>query len=66
MKFSITASLLCISQMLFSQTPGDIRAIFPEQTVIHANVPYAKDTLKKHLLDIYLPAKITRAVPLII
>ena len=66
MKFSITVSLLCISQILFSQTPDHIRAIFPEQTVIHANVPYAKDTLKKHLLDIYLPAKIARAVPLII
>lgn len=66
MKLSIAILFLLLSQMLLAQTPDNIRMMFPDQTVIHANVPYAKDTLKKHLLDIYLPAKINTTAPLII
>jgi acetyl esterase/lipase len=40
--------------------------VFPRGTIIHGNIPYNNDTLKKHLLDIYLPAKIKGKVPLII
>jgi acetyl esterase/lipase len=40
--------------------------VFPKGTVIHGNIPYNNDTLKKHLLDIYLPANAKRKVPLII
>lgn len=36
--------------------PDHIRKTFPENTIYHQNIPYASDTLKKHLLDIYLPA----------
>jgi acetyl esterase/lipase len=40
--------------------------VFPKGTIIHGNIPYNNDTLKKHLLDIYLPANAKGKVPLII
>ncbi len=40
--------------------------MFPEGTVIHNDIPYASDTLNKHLLDIYLPEKITKDLPLVV
>jgi acetyl esterase/lipase len=46
--------------------PADIKAIFPERTIFHQNVSYASDTLKKHLLDLYLPPKNLVKSPLII
>lgn len=36
------------------------------QTPIYSNIPYANDTLKKHLLDIYLPADTSKPHPLIV
>lgn len=39
---------------------------FPEGTVLHSNLPYNNDTLQKHLLDIYLPAKTTGKLPLVV
>ena len=49
-----------------AQTPDRIKSIFPEGTIFHSNIPYANDTLKRHLLDIYLPAKSTDNLPLVI
>jgi acetyl esterase/lipase len=46
--------------------PEHIRNIFPQGTVFHQNISYAGDTLKKHLLDIYLPADKKSARPLIV
>jgi len=65
-------SLLTVSLMFFSialsraQAPEKISSIFPQGTVFHQNIPYAKDTLKKHLLDIYLPPNAGSANPLVI
>src|SRR6478752_475953 len=65
-------SLLTVSLLFFSvalskaQAPEKIRSIFPEGTVFHQNIPYANDTLKKHLLDIYLPPNAGSANPLVI
>ena len=39
---------------------------FPEGTILHGNVAYSNDTLKKHLLDIYLPAEAKGKLPLVI
>ena len=50
----------------YGQVPDRIREMFPAETKFHPNVPYAKDTLKKHLLDIYLPPNATVNTPLII
>jgi acetyl esterase/lipase len=60
-----------ISLLLFifnakAQVPDFINTTFPKGTIFHQNIPYANDTLKKHLLDIYLPANATANTPLII
>lgn len=49
----------------FSQTNRVIE-VFPEGTVLHANINYANDTLQKHLLDIYLPQKVSGKIPLVV
>jgi acetyl esterase/lipase len=43
-----------------------VQYIFPEGTVTYANIPYANDTLHKHLLDIYLPPKADKNLPLVV
>jgi acetyl esterase/lipase len=43
-----------------------VQHIFPEGTVTYANIPYANDTLHKHLLDIYLPPKADKNLPLVV
>ena len=40
--------------------------IFPAGTSVDENIPYANDTLKKHLLDIYFPPKKKLSYPLIV
>jgi len=56
--------LICVTQG-FSQTNRVIN-LFPQGTVLHGDVPYNNDTLKKHLLDIYLPPNPKGKVPLVI
>lgn len=59
--------VLCGSYTLaISQIPADIKSIFPKGTVFHQNIPYANDTLKKHLLDLYLPANNSTTTPLVV
>ncbi|MBS1524611.1 MAG: alpha/beta hydrolase [Bacteroidetes bacterium] len=41
-------------------------SIFPENTTLFDNIPYANDTLKKHLLDIYLPPTHLDKYPVVI
>jgi acetyl esterase/lipase len=57
--------LLLASSTLLAQPPSPsvIQGRLPKGTVIHGNVPYNNDTLKKHLLDIYLPADAKGKVP---
>lgn len=40
--------------------------LFSEGTILHGNIPYQNDTLKKHLLDIYLPANAKGKIPLVV
>lgn len=49
-----------------AQAPNPIRAIFPSDTRFVANVAYAGDTVKKHQLDLYLPAKTGTNPPLVV
>lgn len=49
----------------FSQNNPVIN-IFPPGTILHANVPYHTDTLKKHQLDIYLPTNAKEKLPSVI
>lgn len=55
---------VCVMQYARSQSP--VQKIFPQGTTIYSNVAYANDTLKKHLLDIYLPAGTKNNLPLVV
>lgn len=57
--------LLC-SRYAVAQPADRVRNIFPQNTIAYNNIPYANDTLKKHLLDIYLPANAKANTPLIV
>ena len=50
----------------YSQTTNPVLKLFPEGTILHGNISYQYDTLKKHLLDIYLPAKSTGKLPFVV
>ena len=50
----------------FCQSPNPVLNLFPEGTVLHGNIPYNNDTLKKHLLDIYLPTNTQGKIPLVV
>jgi acetyl esterase/lipase len=56
---------VCIMQCAKSQS-SPVQKIFPQGTIIYGNVAYANDTLKKHLLDIYLPPGTKNNLPLIV
>src|SRR4051812_42859886 len=49
-----------------AQAPQHVAAMFPEGTIFHQNIQYAGDTLVKHRLDIYLPAKTNSSLPLVV
>ena len=57
--------LLC-SNLLFAQNQNPKANLLPPGTKFHNNIPYQNDTLKKHILDIYLPANSTGKCPLLV
>jgi acetyl esterase/lipase len=59
---------LIIHLTAIAQPPSStqIHARLPRGTIIQGNIPYNNDTLKKHLLDIYVPAGARGKVPLVI
>jgi len=63
---TLIAGFFIYSGMINAQIPNRIQQIFPEGTVFKQNVSYANDTIKKHLLDIYLPASSKTPIPLVI
>ena len=63
----LSAFLTCLFiPFVFSQSQNPVVKFLPEGTILHGNIPYNQDTLKKHLLDIYLPANLKGKVPLVI
>src|SRR6186713_286782 len=62
----IIIALLACSVTCVAQVPERLKDAFPEGTIYHQNVPYARDTIKKHLLDVYLPPNAKGNVPLVI
>ncbi len=62
----VTILLLFCFRTANAQIPVHVQQMFPEGTVFHQNIPYAGDTLKKHQLDIYLPAQAKGPLALII
>ncbi|NJN35392.1 MAG: alpha/beta hydrolase [Saprospiraceae bacterium] len=67
-KLSLVSVLLFISAISFAQPPSPsvIQGRLSKGTIIHGNIPYNNDTLKKHLLDIYLPAQAKGKLPLVV
>src|SRR5215210_8856350 len=64
---SIIVSMV-IRTITIGQLPSasQIEARLPKGTIIHGNIPYTNDTLKKHLLDIYVHAGAKGKVPLVV
>jgi len=49
-----------------NQLASKVKDIFPENTIVYGNIPYANDTLIKHQLDIYLPPGKIGKLPLVV
>ncbi|WP_229244115.1 alpha/beta hydrolase [Emticicia sp. CRIBPO] len=62
----ILAVIHCFSSDLFSQSENRVYKLFPQGTILHGNIPFNNDTLKKHLLDIYLPRDVKGNVPFVV
>lgn len=58
--------LIAMLQKTNAQSVSPVQNIFPNGTVTYSNIPYASDTLRKHLLDIYLPPNAGVNTPLIV
>lgn len=65
MKTHLLIVMLIVSLHASAQ-PDRIKSIFPAGTQFLQNIPYANDTLKKHLLDIYIPANAKSINPVVI
>lgn len=63
--YLIVGFFLILSQYSFAQS-NRVMNLFPEGTILHGNIPYLQDTLKKHLLDIYLPPNAKGKIPLVV
>ncbi len=64
-RFQFVMLLLMAVTEVFPQT-NRVLNVFPAGTVLHGNLRYNNDTVQKHLLDIYLPAKTKGKIPLVI
>jgi acetyl esterase/lipase len=53
-------------QEIKAQETNRVLSLFPPGTVLRGNIPYANDTLKKHLLDIYIPPRPKTSAPLVV
>ena len=65
MKTPLLIVMLIVSLHLSAQ-PDRIKSIFPAGTQFLQNIPYANDTLKKHLLDIYIPPNARAINPVVV
>jgi acetyl esterase/lipase len=69
MKKTLLAFTLLLSTLInisHAQSSTPKKDIFPIGTTAYENIPYANDTLKKHLLDIYIPPVKKLTYPLIV
>jgi acetyl esterase/lipase len=64
MKIIFICIALLVGTRLIAQPPQ--LQLFPQGTVFHQNIPYAKDTSQKHLLDVYLPPNTKGNLPLVV
>jgi len=59
-------NLIILTHISHAQSSNPKKDIFPSGTTAYENIPYANDTLKKHLLDIYIPPVKKLTYPLIV
>lgn len=65
--FRVCTTTICmLLAITMCAQPERIKNIFPAGTQFLQNIPYANDTLKKHLLDIYLPPNAKATNPVVI
>lgn len=64
--FSAIALFVCLFQTAIGQMVSPVQHIFPKGTITYPNIPYAEDTVQKHLLDIYVPHANKKNTPLIV
>jgi acetyl esterase/lipase len=57
---------LSIFKTTQAQNTSPVQHTFPEGTITYSNIPYAGDTVLKHLLDIYVPPNIKKKIPLVV
>ncbi|QEC79173.1 alpha/beta hydrolase [Mucilaginibacter ginsenosidivorax] len=57
---------LLFSNYAIAQTATPRQSFFPKGTALYGDINYAGDTLKNHLLDIYLPPVVKSKYPLIV
>jgi acetyl esterase/lipase len=64
----LACSAVCIIGFTsaYSQLHESMQKIFPENTKVYGNIPYAADTSHFHLLDIYVPANTSQPLPLVV
>ncbi|WP_121810279.1 alpha/beta hydrolase [Mucilaginibacter kameinonensis] len=58
--------LLIISNRALAQAENPILKLLPHGTILYGNIPYANDTSKRHLLDIYLPPAGKNIFPVVV
>src|SRR5450631_2494284 len=63
---SLVSSLYTSNASAQTALSRKANTIFPENTIVYGNIPYANDTSHFHLLDIYLPANTIKPLPLVI
>lgn len=59
-------ALVMFTNGLLAQVQNPHVRRLPQGTVIHNNIPYNNDTIKNHLLDIYLPGKVSGKCPILV
>jgi acetyl esterase/lipase len=57
---------MCLGHRGEAQATSPVQQLFPQGTTMYSNIPYAGDTLRKHMLDIYLPPGAKTNTPLIV
>ncbi len=62
---NLLMALICFANYSSAQTTPK-QTFFPQGTMVYSDVNYAGDTLKKHLLDVYLPPVVKSKYPLMV
>jgi len=58
--------LAFLSLKISAQNFNPVKDVFPAGTEHYNNIPYANDTLKKHLLDVYVPSTGQKTYPVVV